>query len=242
MANKLQRFHRYALSRTVWPLSVGVGLLMALAWQLAPESTLTKILSPLTSAAAVGGMFFFVERTIRLKLWRIAYPELDFAGTWSGGTQYNEQQFGKVDDASDFEPFSKTHDIRFRQDCLNVAVDYDETEDFHGWNSTVATLASDDGRVSLRYAYEVTYRQGELRDDRLPPRSRGLEEVSVVDSREGRRPGRITGTFAHVVDGPRPLYSGTVAFEREVEEPEPTWRRRLLEFIVTKWLKPPTEN
>ena len=205
MTNKLQRFHRYALSRVVWPLSFGVGLLTAFLWQLAPEKPWAKILSPLTSAAAVGGAFLFVERTTRLKLWRIAYPELDFAGTWSGGTQYNEQQLGETGSVPSFQPFTKNHQIRFKQDCLNIAVDYDETEDYHGWNSTVATLASDGDRVSLRYAYEVTYRKGERRDDRLPSRSRGLEELSVVDSREGCRPNRITGTFAHAVDGPSGL-------------------------------------
>lgn len=242
MNNVLQRFHRYALSRTVWPLSISIGAITAVAWQLAPDSAWSRIISPLTSAAAVGGVFLWLEKRIRLHLWRIAYPELDFAGTWSGSTQYDHQQVKATGDETTFAPFKKLHEIRFKQDCLNIAVDYDETADYHGWNSTVATLVTESkGRVGLRYAYEVQYRQGAQRDARLPVESKGLEEVFVVDSQKGHRPRRITGTFTHTADGPRPRYSGTVAFEREIEESEASLRSRLLRLLVTKWLKPPAE-
>lgn len=241
MNEVLQRFHRYALSRTVLPLSLLIGAVIATAWSLAPDSPWLKFLSPLISAASVGAAFMYLEKKVRLDLWRVAYPELDFAGEWQGGTQYDRQQVSIPDSEAQNEPFSKQHAIRFTQNCLEVAVDYDRTEDFHGWSSTVATLVSGQGKVSLRYAYEVTYRKDKDADPRLPISSKGLEEVFVVQPQKGQRPTHITGTFAHTVDGPRPLYSGTVEFQRTVSEPPETLRSRILQFIVTKLMKPPAE-
>ena len=137
MNKELQRFHRYALSRVVWPLSIAIGVLVALGWQLAPDTFWSSLIATLTSAAAVGGAFLFIEKKIRVGLWRIAYPEFDFLGTWSGGTQYVHQLVRDPGDRLAFTPFDKSHKIRFKQDCLNVAVDYDATEDFHGWNLTL---------------------------------------------------------------------------------------------------------
>lgn len=241
MNNVLQRFHRYALSRIVWPLSLLVGVAMALGWQLAPDSVWSRLLAPLTSAAFVAAAFLFVEKKIRLQLWKVVYPELDFEGTWEGGTQYARQQVLAQSPEVPFKSFRKDHQIRFRQDCLNVWVAYDETEHYQGWNSTVATLVNDGQRVGLRYAYEVRYKEGEGHDERLPSHSRGLEEVFVVESKESGRPSRVTGGFAHAVDGPRPLYSGTVAFDRLEDEKRETGKSRLVRWIVTKWLKPPAE-
>lgn len=139
-----------------------------------------------------------------------------------------------------FLPFRKDHEIRFKQDCLSVAVDYDETEDFHGWNSTVATiLVEEKGRVGLRYAYEVTYRDGQDRDPLLPRQSKGFEELFVVNSTEGEQPTRLTGFFAHTVEDPAPRYSGTVEFVRKPTKPNIFWGNNLTKFIIKKWLKPP---
>lgn len=241
MNNTLHRFHRYALSRIVWPLSVLVGIFTAIGWSLAPDNLLTNFLAPFTSAAVVGGAFLFGEKLIRVYLWKVAYPELDFQGTWQGHTEYCELQDINDKDNSEFKPFKKNHDIRFKQDCLAVAVEYDETDAYHGWNSTVATLFNENGRVGLRYAYEVKYKQGEERDSRLPVSSKGLEELSVVRSIAGQKPKRVTGSFAHTSDGSRPIYSGTVVFERTLDEPEENFSTRIIRIIVNKWLKPPAE-
>ena len=139
----------------------------------------------------------------------------------------------------DFTPFTKDHDIRFVQDCLSVAVDYAETEDYHGWNSTIATLISEKGRVGLRYAYEVKYKEGKDRDLRLPVASKGLEEVFVVGHKDGRKPNHITGSFVHTADGPRPRFRGDVVFHRTPNEPDKRWYCRLLRLVVRAWLKPP---
>lgn len=239
MNDVLQRFHRYALGRVTWPLSLVVGSLFAFGWSLAPDNPLNTFLGPLTSAAAVGGAFWYFERIIRLRLWKIAYPEYDFNGTWKGYTEYCRPEGISENEKLNFKPFKKFHDIRFKQDCLSVMVDYDETDAYQGWNSTVATLFSEKGKVGLRYAYEVTYRQGEKRDKRLPYNSKGLEEINVVGSEEGKFPTRVTGVFAHTTDGPAPKYSGLVTFDRKIEETtnEPNW----LIIIVVKYLMPPAE-
>ncbi len=247
MNDILQRFHRYALSRVVWPLSILVGLVFAIGWSLAPDNPLTNFLAPLTSAAAVGGSFLFFERLIRSRLWKIAYPEYDFQGIWNGHTEYCNPECVSEEEKTNFQPFKKYHDIRFKQDCLSVMVDYDETEAYQGWNSTIATLFKEKGRVGLRYAYEVTYRQGETRDGRLPVTSRGLEEISVVASEEAKMPLRVTGTFAHTTDGSSPKYSGTVEFSRKIEKIDRVarWYENIvakLEYVIVKfWLKPPGE-
>lgn len=240
MNDVLQRFHRYALSRVVWPLSLIVGLLFAVGWSFAPDGPINRLLGPLTSAAAVGGTFLFIEKLIRTRLWRIAYPEYDFQGTWIGHTEYCHQDGATEKENQDFRPFKKEHLIRFKQDCLSVRVDYDETAAFQGWNSTTATLLNEKGKVGLRYAYEVIYRQGEERDKNLPNTSRGLEEIFVVHGVAGKRPQRVTGSFAHTTDGPSPRYSGTVEFNREADtsETKPHWLESLL---VKYWLKPPAE-
>src|SRR5262245_21226020 len=121
MNNILHRFHRYALSRVVMPLSLIVGLVFAVGWSLAPDSSLNIFLGTLTSAAAVGGTFLFLEKTIRIRLWRIAYPEYDFQGTWKGHTEYCCRD--GVIDGEEFHSFKKEHPIRFKQDCLSVMVD-----------------------------------------------------------------------------------------------------------------------
>lgn len=240
MNDILQRFHRYALSRVVWPISLVIGLIFAIAWSLAPDSPWNRFFGPLTSAAAVGGTFLFLEKMIRTRLWRIAYPEYDFQGTWLGHTEYCHQDGVSEEQRERFIAFKKEHPIRFKQDCLSVLVEYDETEAYQGWNSTIATLFKEKGKVGLRYAYEVTYRQGEARDGKLPNTSKGLEEISVVRGMEGKRPDRVTGIFSHTTDGPSPRYSGTVAFDRQIDVTElrPNW---LEDFIVKYWLKPPAE-
>ena len=88
MQDKLQKFHRYALSRLVWTLSILVGSLLTYLWMLAPDNLFTRLLAPLTSAAVVGGIFLFSEKLVRQSLWRVAYPELDFQGRWQGYTEY----------------------------------------------------------------------------------------------------------------------------------------------------------
>ncbi len=247
MNDILQRYHRYALSRVIWVLSIIVGLVFAVGWDLAPNNLVNKIIGFITSVAVVGGVFFFFERLIRTRLWKIAYPEYVFEGTWSGHTEYCSPEGVLEEEKIKFQPFKKYHDIRFKQDCLSVIVDYDETEAYQGWNSTIATLFKESGRVGLRYAYEVTYRQGESRDKRLPETSRGLEEISVVASEEGKQPLRVTGTFAHTTDGPNPKYSGTVEFSRKINESDKKirWYKNVLakiEYVIVKfWLKPPAE-
>lgn len=244
----LHRYHRYALSRVIWALSIFIGFLFAIGLGLASDNLLNKVIGFVTSVAVVGGMFFFFERLIRIKLWRIAYPEYDFQGTWSGHTEYCTSEGMSKKEQAEFQPFKISHDIRFKQDCLSVMVDYDETKAYQGWNSTIATLFKEKGKVGLRYAYEVTYRQGESRDERLPLTSRGLEEISVVASEEGKMPLRVTGTFAHTTDGPNPKYSGTVEFNRQIEEDdkEARWYESILakiECVIVKfWLKPQLSN
>lgn len=247
MNKVVQRYHRYALSRVIWALSTVVGLLFAIGLGLASDGILNKAIGLITSVAVVGGVFFLFERLIRTRLWRTAYPEYDFQGAWSGYTEYCIPEGVSRKEKAEFQPFKIHHDIRFKQDCLSVMVDYDETEAYQGWNSTIATLFKEKGKVGLRYAYEVTYRQGESRDDRLPLTSRGLEEISVVASEVGKMPLRVTGTFAHTTDGPNPKYSGTVEFSRQIEEvdKESRWCENVLakiEYAIVKfWLKPPAE-
>lgn len=243
----LQRYHRYALSRVTWALSVVVGLLFATGFGLTSDSILIKAIGFVTSVSVVGGVFFLFEKLIRIRLWKIAYPEYDFQGTWSGYTEYCIPEGVSKKVKAEFQPFKIYHDIRFKQNCLSVMVDYDVTESYQGWNSTIATLFNEEGKVGLRYAYKVTYRKGESRDNRLPLTSRGLEEISVVESEEGKMPLKVSGTFTHTTDGPNPKYSGTVEFSRKVEETdkETRWYEKLLdklEYAIVKfWLKPPAE-
>ncbi len=240
MNDILQRFHRYALSRVVWSLSLVMGLIFAIGWSLAPDSPINSFLGPLTSAAAVGGTFLFLEKLIRTRLWRIAYPEYDFQGTWIGHTEYCHQDGATEEKSKEFYPFKEEHPIRFKQDCLSVMVDYDETDVYQGWNSTIATLFNEKGKVGLRYAYEVTYRQGKVKNRNLPNTSKGLEEIFVVRGVVGKRPQRVTGSFAHTTDGPSPRYSGTVEFDRKEDatETKPYW----IELLIVKyWLKPSAE-
>lgn len=243
----LQRYHRYALSRVIWVLSIIVGLLFALGLGLESDALLDKAIGFATSVAVVGGAFFLFERLIRIRLWKIAYPEYNFQGTWTGHTEYCISEGVTEKEKTEFQPFKIYHDIRFKQDCLSVMVDYDETDAYQGWNSTIATLFKEKGKVGLRYAYEVTYRQGDSGDERLPSTSRGLEEISVVASEEGKMPVRVTGTFAHTTDGPNPKYSGTVEFSRKIvkADKKAKWHEKILEKIeyalVKFWLKPPAE-
>lgn len=95
--------------------------------------------------------------------------------------------------------------------------------------------------MGLRYAYEVKYEQGENRDKRLPSLSTGFEEISVVNSEEGARPTKVTGIFSHSCDGVRPIYSGTVVFERSINEPKKSSLNRAIYGLVQFWLKPPAE-
>jgi hypothetical protein len=231
----------------IWALSIVVGLLFALGLGLASDNLINKAIGFATSVAVVGGTFFLFEKLIRTRLWKIAYPEYDFQGSWNGHTEYCIPEGVTIKEKTEFQPFKIYHDIRFKQDCLSVMVDYDETGAYQGWNSTIATLFREKGKVGLRYAYEVTYRQGEARDERLPLTSRGLEEISVVASEEGKMPSRVTGTFAHTTDGPNPKYSGTVEFSRKIEKvnKDAKWYQNILakiEYALVKfWLKPPAE-
>lgn len=184
----------------------------------------------------------FSEKLVRQSLWKIAYPELDFQGTWQGHTEYCFQYLEHQENSdTKFIPFKKHHDIRFKQDCLSVRVDYDETEAFHGWNSTVATIFHNNGTPGLRYAYEVQYKQGIDKDEKLPVSSKGFEEILVVGTEEGKRPSKVTGSFSHSCDGPRPIYSGTVSFQRNLDETKRSVFDWLVYGIVKFWLKPPAE-
>lgn len=242
MQDKLQKFHRYALGRLVWTLSILIGFLLAYLWSLAPDSFINRILAPLTSAAVVGGIFLFSEKLVRQSLWKIAYPELDFQGTWHGHTEYCCQYLDNQDGTeSKFSPFKKYHDISFKQDCLSIRIDYAETDSFHGWNSTVATISYDKGIPGLRYAYEVQYKQGIDKDTKLPKSSKGFEEILVVGSEEGKRPSKVTGTFSHSCDGPRPMYSGTVSFKRNLDDTKKNVLSCFLHILVKFWLKPPAD-
>ena len=242
MQDKLHKYHRYALSRLVWALSILAGLLLAYLWSLAPDSFINRLLAPLTSAAVVGGIFLFSEKVVRQSLWKIAYPELDFQGTWQGHTEYCCQYLDSQDSSeSKTVPFKKYHNIRFKQDCLSIRVDYDETDAFHGWNSTVATIFYEKGIPGLRYAYEVKYKQGTAKDEKLPVSSKGFEEILVVNSKEGKRPAKVTGSFSHSCDGPKPIYSGTVSFQRNLDEAKKNVLDWLVYGLVKFWLKPPAE-
>jgi hypothetical protein len=244
MNDVLFRYYRQSLSRVIPVIALAVGALIAFGWSPKTNQLFDKVIAIITSTAAIGGLFLMFEKLVRVRLWRIAYPEFDFEGRWSGHTNYLSVYGGSTMTNQGFCAFSTVHDIQFEQDCLSIRVVYDESEAFLGWNSTLATIFNEGGRTGLRYAYEVTYRKGKNTDYRLPDKSSGLEELFVVGPKVGRKPSRVTGTFSHALSGSTPMYSGTVEFTRATTNRynNMNWITRVMYFLerslVTLWLGP----
>lgn len=244
MNDLLFLYYRQSLSRIIPLITLAVGSLLAFAWGPQSNQLFDKTIAVITSTAAIGGLFLMFERLVRARLWRIAYPEFDFEGKWSGRTHYRSANGGTTINNQDFCAFTTEHEIQFEQDCLSIRVVYGESKAFLGWNSTLATIFNEGSRIGLRYAYEVRYRGEEDADQRLPVSARGLEELFVVGPKTGTKPSRMTGTFSHVLNGASPIYSGTVEFAREITSSpnKMNWIVRVITFLelglVKLWLRP----
>jgi hypothetical protein len=231
MDHKLVRYYRSALSRYVW-LIVFVGAWLNVGLWVASDyvggnAILKKLVSGLLSFSVIAWLYLRGEKAIRTQLWRLAYPELDLHGRWSGATTYaRRHDVSATQSAQVFQPFHKPNDVLLRQDCLGIASGFEESQ----------------AGPCVRYAYHVSY-GGE---PGFPDAADGYEELRVQSPSPGKRPTLLQGTFAHCASGSSPWYSGSVSF-RLVEEASPasaSMRRRLclaLATVLAKLGKPRSE-
>jgi hypothetical protein len=240
MDDRLARYYRNALSKGVWVITfLGVYLALTaerLAGILGDDSMWVDLLRSGLSMSVIAASFLFLERRVRTKLWKLAHPELDVSGIWEGETTYQIQQVaGDGESAEGYEPETTPHEIQFVQDCLTLRVGPTVAHDYPGsWFSLVAGF----GENQVRYAYRVNYGKS----PRRPSSATGYEELQLTALEKGQRPTELTGIFSHCAWGQKPVYSGTVRFNRRLD---PEDSRSLLHRLskscaklIAHWLKP----
>jgi hypothetical protein len=169
----------------------------------------------LNSGPVVGILFLLGEWLIRNKLWRVERPGLVFEGDWNATTTYEDAEKGPGIVPMQLPHTAADHIVRFTQSCLHIGVAPSAADPFVAWHSVAADLASDDTKISVRYAYVVTYAQ-EMRLRGFPPEAIGYEAITAVESEGNGRPKKLAGTFAHCARGQYPVYRGTVTLTRVV--------------------------
>ncbi len=147
------------------------------------------------------------ELFVRKILWRIkgiGIPRLDFNGTWSGKTSYEQEMSNR------YKGFLSEHKMVIEQDCLNIRILSTDSTAYVNWGSKMAAVQEDD---TLLYYYWVNYNI----DERFPNRKvHGIEELKIANNINNlSRPSRLTGTFNHCFENDEPTYKGTVVFTKE---------------------------
>jgi hypothetical protein len=158
-------------------------------------------------------------------------PQLNFSGRWQGKSTYTDNHLQSENLRADLVGSSVVHQARIEQNCLSIQLTPAVGEKYEVFQSTAVNLIS---KNKLVYAYEVRYKK----QVGLPTDTTyGYEEVQVVDT-EGRsnpgdkvRPSELRGWFAHCAKGQKPVYSGTVVFQRVVDE---SMTKRLLAWFTPK--------
>jgi len=245
MENKLARYYRSALSKFVWLIAVfGAAINLAIRWlseQLGPDSLLVDALGSLLSFGVIAGLFLLAEKQIRTRLWRLAYPELDLTGKWSGATRYEKRPIPEISGSKDdFVPFERPNDVLLEQDCLDISVAAAVAPSSTGsWYSLASEFEVLKTGPTVRYAYRVDYGGAAG----FPHEAIGYETLSVVEPTLGVRPIRLSGSFSHCARGQTPVYSGSVAFSRIEEAPRSKWVRVgiFLGTRIAKFGKPKVE-
>jgi hypothetical protein len=178
------------------------------------------------SIAVIGFIFRVIEKFVRTKLWKYAYPELDFSGKWVGKTIYDVMQIASFEKTpKDHKVFFINHEIIFIQDCLSISIGPTVADHYSGgWKSYAATLGNSD----IQYAYCVRYNASDL----FPSEAFGFERLNVIDPKDGNPPVKMSGSFAHCAWGQTPVYSGTVSFERNIARGSTSLLHRLVCFVM----------
>jgi hypothetical protein len=240
MENKLTRYYRSALSRCVWLIALfGVGVNLLVGWASRTWGTDnwgTHLVEGLLSSGAIAGLFLFAERQIRTRLWKLAYPELDLDGTWSGATTYERQHISSTGSTSDpsFAPFERANNVLLVQNCLTIAVKASIAPNKKGnWHSLASQIVDSETGPSVRYAYYVDYGGA----SGFPSEVIGYETLSVVNPTPGVRPEMLSGSFAHCARGQAPVFSGSVAFFRSQEPKEPAKAEKFARWVGTRIAK-----
>jgi hypothetical protein len=246
------RYYQNALTRCAWLIAVlataANGILEwlnpVLEWisvQLGLNQQLAPYVGRLAlSIGVIGGLFLLCEKTIRETLWRLAYPELDLNGIWSGETTYNRRHIDAAGGTSPFTPFSRNNDVLLKQDCLGISVGATKApgpDEVGAWYSLAAELSDDKEGPVVQYLYYVNY--GDM--EGFPHEAKGYEALRVLNSTAGVRPAHVHGEFAHCAQGQIPVYSGTVKFERIAPPSAPGfWRRAGMAFLtfIARRLRP----
>jgi len=164
------------------------------------------VLKYLISRPAIVGYMTGGHFLINNWLWAIEKPELDFRGIWNGKTTYERNHQGKTN--VDL-PFSKDHIVKIKQTCLNIELSPTESDVFKNWGSLAVNLSDE---YTIQYAYWVNYADTTL----FPSKAKGYEELKVVNSTNptSKKPMKLTGVFYHCAEGQKPVYSGSVDFDR----------------------------
>jgi hypothetical protein len=219
---------------------IGVHILTVVAtthW--GADSRVVHLLPTLLSSSVIGGLFLFAEKQIRERLWKLAYPELDLDGTWSGGTSYNIRYIPADTPMNPFQEFERPNKVLLRQNCHHIVVSSTAAPGDSGhWSSLTADLVIEPNGPTVRYAYQVVYGPS---SGLFPPEAIGYETLSVLNPVDGTRPVQLRGSFYHCARGQRPVYSGSVAFTRESKEiPSSGWRRFCLWLgrLIANYCKP----
>ena len=159
----------------------------------------------LTSRPALLVILALGSTLINKWLWRVEHPELDFMGEWEGETTYSTVHIGS---APDNLPFTSKHELLIDQDCSHFSIAPTNSNDYLNWGSLAANLQD---KNTIQYAYWVNYKTHVL----FPDEAKGYEELKVTKRDTNNRPMELTGKFHHCVEGQKPVYSGTVKFQRK---------------------------
>ena len=221
VVDKLLRFYKKSL-RLVF---VGVAVVGVLLGACAGSAVLRY------SVAAAALTFLIAEVFIRTLLWRVFHGDLNINGTWNARTTYEKIMFPQEMQHAGIKPpelpRATDHEVRFAQDCLELAIAVAGGEDFPRFYSLALEMAKDRTGVRVRYAYEVEY---DGRADMHCPENRAIGyEVMTVDEYEElsgcrerlaglgvwkAKPIRMTGRFWHCAREGGVAYRGTAEFWR----------------------------
>lgn len=238
MDSKLARYYRSALSKFVWLIALlGAAVNLLISWaseRFGQDSVIADVAGSLLSFGVIASLFLFAEKKIRTRLWRLAYPEWDLSGKWSGETRYEKCFDLNISGPNDtFQPFERPNDVILEQDCLEITVVAAVSPTSRGsWYSLASEFEVLRTGPTVRYAYRVDY--GGVPG--FPHEAVGYEILNVVEPILGKRPLRLSGSFSHCMRGQGPVYSGSVAFSRVDEIPASRWKRFVI-FLGTRIAK-----
>jgi hypothetical protein len=182
---------------------------------------IVKCLKLLVSSTVLGVIFSFGAWVVRTRLWKWRYARSNVSGAWYGITTYDRLVSGA---STAPLPHRSVHPVEIVQDCCSIEIGRRDADDYAAWHSVACNLVERESSLVLEFAYTVSYKNENEKPPRFPPHAIGFEEMSIVQyaSRFKRWPLsvlevpiRMSGTFAHCVDGDGPRYAGTTVFVRK---------------------------